>query len=48
FVDDLYLGSRASNKPIDWRPIDNGRDRSRAVDERGRADTRLVTIEWVN
>ena len=48
FVDDIYLGSSASKKPIDWRPIDNGRYRIRAVDDRGRADTRLVTIEWVN
>lgn len=48
FVDDIYLGSSASKKPIDWRPINNGRYRIRAVDDRGRADTRLVTIEWVN
>ncbi|CAI0694073.1 penicillin-binding protein 1C [Serratia ficaria] len=48
FVDDIYLGSSASKKAIDWRPVNNGRYRIRAVDDRGRADSRLVTIEWVN
>ncbi|VVA50578.1 Penicillin-binding protein 1F [Serratia ficaria] len=48
FVDDIYLGSSASKKAIDWRPVNNGQYRIRAVDDRGRADSRLVTIEWVN
>ncbi|ATA25128.1 hypothetical protein BIY26_18805 [Brenneria goodwinii] len=33
---------------IDWRPIDNGQYRIRAVDDRGRADSRLIRIEIVN
>jgi penicillin-binding protein 1C len=48
FVDDIYLGSSASKRAIDWRPVNNGQYRIRAVDDRGRADSRLVTIEWVN
>ncbi|QTF09726.1 penicillin-binding protein 1C [Brenneria izadpanahii] len=48
FVDDIYLGSSASKSSIDWRPIDNGQYRIRAVDDRGRADSRLIRIEIVN
>ncbi|MCG8710637.1 penicillin-binding protein 1C [Brenneria sp. 4F2] len=48
FVDDIYLGSSASKATIDWRPIDNGQYRIRAVDERGRADSRLIRIEIVD
>ncbi|WP_337261320.1 MULTISPECIES: penicillin-binding protein 1C [unclassified Serratia (in: enterobacteria)] len=48
FVDDIYLGSSASKTAIDWRPINNGQYRIRAVDERGRADSRMITIELVN
>lgn len=48
FVDDIYLGSSASKKTIDWRPINNGQYRIRAVDDRGRADSRLIMIELVN
>ena len=48
FVDDIYLGSSASKTAIDWRPINNGQYRIRAVDDHGRADTRLVRIELVN
>ncbi|KFK92411.1 MULTISPECIES: penicillin-binding protein 1C [unclassified Serratia (in: enterobacteria)] len=48
FVDDIYLGSSASKTAIDWRPINNGQYRIRAVDDRGRADSRVITIELVN
>ncbi|MCW2106238.1 UNVERIFIED_ORG: penicillin-binding protein 1C [Rahnella aquatilis] len=48
FVDDIYLGSSASKSAIDWRPINNGQYRIRAVDDHGRADSRLVSIEIVN
>lgn len=48
FVDDIYLGSSASKTAIDWHPINNGQYRIRAVDERGRADSRMITIELVN
>ena len=48
FVDDIYLGSSASKTAIDWRPINNGQYRIRAVDDRGRADSRLISIEIVN
>ncbi|WP_129991459.1 penicillin-binding protein 1C [Rahnella sp. CFA14(1/10)] len=48
FVDDIYLGSSASKSAINWRPINNGQYRIRAVDDHGRADSRLVNIEIVN
>lgn len=48
FVDDIYLGSSASKTAIDWRPINNGQYRIRAVDDRGRADSRMITIELMN
>ncbi|MBB6116682.1 penicillin-binding protein 1C [Rahnella inusitata] len=48
FVDDIYLGSSASKSAINWQPINNGQYRIRAVDDRGRADSRLVSIEIVN
>jgi len=48
FVDDIYLGSSASKSPVDWRPANNGQYRIRAVDDRGRADSRLVSIQIVN
>lgn len=48
FVDDIYLGSSASKSAIDWQPINNGQYRIRAVDDHGRADSRLISIEIVN
>lgn len=48
FVDDIYLGSSASKSTIYWRPINNGQYRIRAVDDRGRVDSRLITIEILN
>ncbi|MEX0532852.1 penicillin-binding protein 1C [Raoultella terrigena] len=48
FLDDIYLGSSASKSALDWRPINNGQYRIRAVDDHGRADSRLIRIEIVN
>ncbi|WP_410014520.1 penicillin-binding protein 1C [Sodalis sp. C49] len=48
FADDIYLGSSASKTALDWRPINSGRYRIRAIDDRGRADSRLVNIEIVD
>ncbi|WP_300000921.1 penicillin-binding protein 1C [uncultured Cedecea sp.] len=48
FVDDIYLGSSASKSTIDWHPANNGQYRVRVVDDRGRADSRTVSIQIVN
>lgn len=48
FVDDIYLGSSASRKPLDWRPTRSGQYRIRAVDDRGRADSRPIAVMLVN
>lgn len=48
FVDDTLLGSSVSKTSLDWRPVNNGRYRIRAVDDRGRTDTRTVNIEWIH
>jgi len=48
FVDDIYLGSTASKTGIDWRPVNRGQYRVRAVDDRGRADSRTITIDIVD
>lgn len=48
FVGDIYLGSSASQESINWQPINNGQYRIRAVDDQGRADSRLITIELRN
>ena len=45
FVEDVYLGNSASRNTIEWFPKRSGRYRVRAIDDRGRADTRLVVIE---
>ncbi|EOW1329968.1 penicillin-binding protein 1C [Klebsiella aerogenes] len=45
FVEDVYLGNSASHKTIEWFPEQSGRYRVRAIDDRGRADTRLVAVE---
>ncbi len=48
FVDDIYLGSSASKTPLDWQPTRTGIYRIRAVDDRGRADSRGVRVEIIN
>lgn len=47
FIDDIFLGSSASKVPLDWRPTRPGRYRVRAVDDRGRADSRLIHVELI-
>ena len=47
FVDDVFLGSTASKLPLDWRPTRPGHYRVRAVDDRGRADSRLIDVELI-
>ena len=46
FVDSTFLGSSVASRPLPWRP-QIGRHLIRAVDETGRADSRLVTITSV-
>jgi len=48
FVDDIYLGSSAGKTPLDWQPLRSGAYRIRAVDDRGRADSRPVRVEIIN
>lgn len=48
FVDDIYLGSSAGKKPLEWQPLHSGVYRIRAVDDRGRADSRPVRVELIN
>ncbi len=45
FVEDVYLGNSASRNAIEWFPQRSGRYRVRAIDDRGRADTRWVNVE---
>lgn len=48
FIDDGYLGSTASKRSIEWRPTAQGSYRVRAIDDRGRADSRRIKVEIVN
>lgn len=48
FVDDIYLGSSAGQDLLDWRPTQPGVYRIRAVDDRGRADSRQLKVEIRN
>lgn len=48
FVENVYLGSSASKTPLEWHPVKSGNYRISAVDEHGRADSRIVTVNWVN
>ncbi|WP_347254065.1 penicillin-binding protein 1C [Leminorella grimontii] len=48
FVDDAYLGNTASQRTIEWAPESSGRYRIRAIDDRGRADTRTVNVDITN
>ncbi|MCD1127647.1 hypothetical protein LPW36_16955 [Jinshanibacter sp. LJY008] len=48
FVDDIYLGNTASKRTIEWRPVTSGRYRVRAIDDRGRADSRTLNVELIN
>jgi penicillin-binding protein 1C len=46
FVDSAYLGASAGGSPLPWKP-EPGRHVIRAVDENGRADSRVVTVRSV-
>jgi penicillin-binding protein 1C len=46
FVDSAYLGASAGGSPLPWKP-QSGRHVIRAVDENGRADSRVVTVRSV-
>jgi penicillin-binding protein 1C len=46
FVDSAYLGTSAGSSPLQWKP-QVGRHIIRAVDENGRADSRVVTVRSV-
>jgi penicillin-binding protein 1C len=46
FVDSAYLGTSAGSSPLQWKP-QAGRHIIRAVDENGRADSRVVTVRSV-
>jgi penicillin-binding protein 1C len=47
FVDDAYMGASDAGKPLAWDAATAGRHRVRAVDDRGRADTRELVVEVV-
>lgn len=47
FVDNTYVGTGAPSTAIPWQPHRSGRYRVRAVDDRGRADTRQLEVEIV-
>jgi len=46
FVDSAYFGTSAGSAPLQWKP-EVGRHVIRAVDENGRADSRVVTVRSV-
>jgi len=48
FVDDSYLGSSTGKNALEWQPVHSGHYRIRAVDDRGRADSRLVRVTVMN
>ena len=47
FVDNTYIGTGAPSVAIPWKPHGSGRYLVRAVDDRGRADTRELSVEIV-
>jgi penicillin-binding protein 1C len=48
FVDDAYVGSVESGIALGWQPNHAGRYLVRAVDDRGRADSRELEVAVVN
>jgi penicillin-binding protein 1C len=46
FVSERFLGTSASGKPFLWKPS-SGRFIIRAVDDRGRSDSREISIVMV-
>lgn len=47
FVNDSFVGTAAPEQSINWQPMQAGHYIVRAVDDRGRADTREVAIELI-
>jgi penicillin-binding protein 1C len=48
FVDDAYVGSATPGIAIAWQPAHAGTFLVRAVDDRGRADTRALEVAFVD
>lgn len=48
FIDNIYLGSSASNQFMSWLPEKSGVFQLRVVDETGLADTRTIKINIIN
>jgi penicillin-binding protein 1C len=48
FVDDAYVGTAAPGIALGWHPTHAGKYLVRAVDDRGRADTRELDVTVVN
>jgi penicillin-binding protein 1C len=42
-----YLGASASGKDLLWKNAPTGHHMLRVVDDHGRVDSRLITVEWV-
>jgi penicillin-binding protein 1C len=47
FVDDAYVGTSMANEALAWRAQLSGRHLVRAIDDRGRADSRELNIAFV-
>jgi penicillin-binding protein 1C len=47
FVDESYVGTGTPGVAIGWQPAHAGRYIVRAVDDRGRADSRELAVEVV-
>lgn len=47
FVDEIYIGNSANKRSIEWRPTASGRYQVRAVDDRGRADSRTLKVDII-
>lgn len=45
FAGDAYLGNSTSRRPLEWKPEAAGRYRIRAVDDHGRADSRIIQVD---
>lgn len=47
FVDDAYVGHSAPGRPLAWQAVRAGTHQVRVVDDRGRSDSRTLTITVV-
>lgn len=48
FIDNAYVGSSAPSTPFPWKPTRGGTYLVRAIDDRGRVDTRELRVELVD